>query len=293
MRKIFGSREDVIFSVTILLLVGLFFFVLTTAQEDGSGKRSTETPTRSEEAAADPTDVIDIVFIDGLPTAVLSGATPTEAQRAVSDITCTNTPTPAPTETPTDAPTATNTPFPTNTPTNTPKPTKKPTATPKLKYKTTAAGEKNVPDGAHSWKPYARHTAITLKTSPQYKLQQMASTDDNGLRYIVDEDGVKRYCVALPVYWAGGTFDDVGRYFDVIMVNGATLHCVLGDIKKIEHSENGEGKFGAHGELLEFQVDQSKLPDIVRKSGDISRLGGAFEGNAKKVIVYDKNIFDK
>ena len=74
------------------------------------------------------------------------------------------------------------------------------------------------------------------------------------------------------------------------MDNGATIHCVLGDNKKIEHSQNGEGKFGAHGELLEFQVDQDKLPDIVRKSGDISRFGGAFEGEASKIIVYDRNV---
>jgi phosphomannomutase len=58
-------------------------------------------------------------------------------------------------------------------------------------------------------------------------------------------------------------------------------------VKKIEDSQNGEGKFGSKGELLEFQVDIDKLPKHVH--GDISDLGGAFEGNADKIIVYDKN----
>ena len=71
------------------------------------------------------------------------------------------------------------------------------------------------------------------------------------------------------------------------MKNGATLHCVLGDLKKPEHSQNGEGKFGSRGELLEFQVDMNKLPDRVRKCGDVSKLGAAYEGEAVSITVLD------
>jgi hypothetical protein len=216
---------------------------------------------------------------------------PAAAERAVFEQTCTNTPTPTkgpktsatPTFTATPSPEPTNTPTPK--PTSTPKPTKTPT--PKPTKKAGTVGSKKVPQGGHDWKPYARHTAITAKSSPQYALQKIAKTDENGLRYVVDQYGVKRLCVALPVYWAGGTLEDIGRCFDVKMANGATLHCVLGDLKKIEHSQNGEGKFGSNGELLEFQVEQSKLPDIVRKCGDISRLGGAYEGEAVEITVCD------
>ena len=213
------------------------------------------------------------------------------AERAAFEQTCTNTPTPTkgpktsatPTFTATPSPEPTNTPTPK--PTSTPKPTKTPT--PKPTKKAGTVGSKKVPQGGHDWKPYARHTAITAKSSPQYALQKKAKTDDNGLRYVYDPEGVKRYCVALPVYWAGGTLEDIGRCFDVVMENGAVLHCCLGDLKKREHSQNGAGKFGAHGELLEFQVDQNRLPDIVRKCGDISRLGGAFEGEAVEIRVFD------
>ena len=292
MKRLLDFIDEHDFFCFAALLIGLVMgglIWLTTVQDDSPATKHyepTSTPTVTPTA---PSDGIGIAFIDGLPTAVL--VSPTE--RASSAETFTNTPTmtptPEPTETPTEAPTATQTPVPTKKPTNTPKPTKTPTATPKTTYKEGKAGTFDVPDGKHEWKPYARYTAITAKSSPQYQLQKIAKTDENGLRYVT-VDGEKRYCVALPVYWAGGTFADIGRCFDVVMKNGATIHCVLGDLKKIEHSQNGEGKFGANGELLEFQVDQDKLPDIVRKSGDVSRLGGAFEGNADKIIVYDKNV---
>lgn len=240
-----------------------------------------------EEAAAEPT-ITETVECG----AVVWAPDPEATERASFEKTCTNTPTPTKgpktsatptfTATPTPEPTATSTPTPTPKPTKTPTP--KPTKAPK---QSGTVGTKTVPGGGHDWKPYARHTAITAKSSPQYRLQQIAKTDSNGLRYVYGPDGVKRYCVALPVYWAGGTLDDIGRCFDVTMRNGETIHCCLGDLKKPEHSQNGEGKFGAHGELLEFQVDQSKLPEIVRKCGDISRLGGAFEGEAATITVLD------
>ena len=217
--------------------------------------------------------------------------TPTEAPTN----TPTFTPTPAPTATNTPTPKPTNTPTPKPTKTPTPKPTKTPTPAPILNtdadgYKPGIVGTKKVPQGGHAWKPYARHTAITKKSSPQYRLQQKAKTDSNGLRYVYDPEGVKRYCVALPVYWAGGTFEDIGRCFDVTMANGAVLHCCLGDIKKQEHSQDGAGRFGSRGELLEFQVDANKLPEAVKKSGDVSRLGGAFEGEAVSVSAFDTFI---
>ena len=277
------------FAVIIMLFVLGGLVWLTTVQDDAPTVKHYEPTSTPTVTPAAPSDGIGIAFIDGLPTAVL--VSPTE--HASSAETCTNTPTvtptPEPTETPTQAPTATNTPVPTKKPTNTPKPTKTPTATPKVTASSVKAGTYTIPTGGHDWKPYARYTAITAKSSPQYKLQKIAKTDSNGLRYVT-VDGVKRYCVALPVHWAGGTLADIGRCFDVVMENGATIFCVLGDVKKIEHSQNGEGKFGSNGELLEFQVDMQKLPDAVRNSGDISRFGGAFEGEAVKIIVYDRNI---
>ena len=202
--------------------------------------------------------------------------------------------TPEPTATPTPTFVVTNTPTPTPIPkptkTPTPKPTKTPTPRPTQKITQSAYPcEKTVPRGGHSWKPWARHTAITNKKSPQYRMQKdYAKTDSsNGLRYCIDPYGEKRYCVALNEYWCGGDSSDIGRCFDVVMANGATIKCCLGDTKRTEKSQNGEGKFGSKGELLEFQAEGKVLKKYLGEAGDISNLGGAFVGEAVKIIAYD------
>ena len=274
-----------------MIISGVIFSLLVAALIAVCIKLGVHVETK-QPAAAEPTITETIACGAVIPIE----ESPAAAERASFAKTCTIAPTPtaAPrttatptfTATPSPEPTATSTPKPTKTPT--PKPTKTPTPKPtKAPKQSGTVGTKTVPSGGHDWKPYARHTAITAKSSPQYNLQQIAKTDSNGLRYVYDPNGVKRYCVALPVYWAGGTLADIGRCFDVTMQNGAVLHCCLGDLKKPEHSQNGEGKFGSRGELLEFQVDQNKLPDIVRKCGDISRLGGDFEGEAATISVLD------
>lgn len=198
-------------------------------------------------------------------------------------------PTPTLTLTPTFVPTATPIPTKTPTPKPTKKPTPKPTPRPTPSPKPSQTGfprEMAVPRGGHDWKPWARHTAVNLKSSPQYKMQKnYAKTDSNGLRYCIDPYGEKRYCVALNEYWCGGDSKDIGRCFDVVMANGSIIKCCLGDTKKTENSQNKQGKFGSRGELLEFQAEASKLNKKV--NGDVSKLGGAFEGEAVKIIAYD------
>ena len=269
-----NERKEMFFSG--LTLAALFIGVLIVGLKMGISIEETpfeEIPTVTETIACG-----SIIPIEESPAA---------AERAMQ------TPTPKPTRTPTPKPTATEAPTETPVPTatSTPKPTKTPKPKPtKAPVKTGAVGTKKVPQGGHDWKPYARHTEITAKSSPQYKLQKIAKTDSNGLRYVTDKNEIKRYCVALPVYWAGGSPSDIGRCFDVKMSNGEILHCVLGDVKQIEHSQNGEGKFGSRGELLEFQVEFSKLPKFMQNSSDISYFGGAFEGEAVEITVLDYYI---
>lgn len=270
-----NERKEMFFSG--LTLAALFIAVLIVGLKMGISIEETpfeEIPTVTETIACG-----SIIPIEESPAA---------AERAALTEAATNTPTPKPTATkaptPTPKPTSTATPAPTSTPKPTKTPTPKPTKAP---VKTGTVGTKKVPTGGHDWKPYARHTEITAKSSPQYKLQKIAKTDSNGLRYVTDKNGIKRYCVALPVYWAGGSPSDIGRCFDVKMANGEVLHCVLGDVKQIKHSQNGEGKFGSRGELLEFQVEFSKLPKFMQNSSDISYFGGAFEGEAVEITVFD------
>lgn len=192
-----------------------------------------------------------------------------------------------PTVTHTIAPTAT----PTVEPTNTPTPTVKPTETP-VRASAGVVGEKYCEvNGTHGWKPLAWYTAVNDRSMPQWRLQQIAKTAENGVRVVQDPNGEWRYCVALPVYWAGGTHLDIGRCVDIHMENGAVLKCVLGDTKRPWKSVNGEGKYGiGHNEVIEVQCDLSKMNPIVPQMGDASYIGDEWVGEAKKIVVLDMFI---
>lgn len=275
------NKQAVLWGIAVCsVLLGFTVWVTCIQAEIGreSGRRSGEPATPTAEVTPDT----GIAFIDGLPTAVSFTNTPTVAP----------THTATPTQTPTVAPTHTETP---KKPTNTPKPTKTPTPTPKpqngAKYEKGTAGTKYAEtNGKHGWKPWARHTAVTNKQSPQYKLEQVAKTDELGRRIVQDARGEWRFLVALPVYWAGGTFQDVGRLVDIKMANGTVLKCVLADIKKIEHSYKGEGKYGSNGEVIEVICDGSRLIPAVKKSGNASNFGPEWKGDVESVTAYDEFI---
>lgn len=249
------------------------------------------------------TMVLVIAFFAGVFVWEASWQTPDDVRHYDEEPYYLSTPTPTLTEAPTASPTPseitkmpleatekprerTETPQATESPTPMPKPTEKP-----LRASEGIVGEKECEvNGMHSWKPWAWYTAITVVNSPQYRLQQIAKTDERGIRIVQDPNGEWRYCVALPVYWAGGTSKDIGRCVDLVMENGYTLKCVLGDTKKIEHSLRGEGKYGRKGEIIEVQVDGNKLPDIVKQMGNASYLGDDWKGEVRKVIVLDMYI---
>lgn len=198
-----------------------------------------------------------------------------------------NTPTPIATETPTN----TSTPIATVTPTSTPTPTMTPTMTPSPSPTPTPipSETKKVGAGGHTFKPYTRYTAYDMKSSQQYKLQQIALTSaDTGIRMVQDPLGDWRYCVALGTYWCGGHPEHIGRCVDVFMQNGATLQCVLADVKRTEDTKNGANRYGAiNNDVLEFIVDGKKLSEAVRISGNVSNAGEQFKGEAVYMIVYD------
>jgi len=200
-------------------------------------------------------------------------ACPTDTPTPVPDISSTPTPTmtvsPTPFFTvapsPTPVPTSTPTPKPTKTPT--PKPTKTPTP--------------KVTKEDHSYKPYERYTMLSRKSSNQYKLQQVAVTNEHGFRMCKDPNGEWRYCVAMGTAWAGGQPEDIGRCIDIYMENGAVLKCCLGDVKSTPYY----GK--DHNDFVEFIVDETKLQKNVKAHGDISYESPDFVGEAAKIVAYD------
>lgn len=134
------------------------------------------------------------------------------------------------------------------------------------------------------FKSYMPYTAITSKSSPQYKLQCKAYTGNYGIR-MVDS----HYCVAIGT----GFNADVGTYFDLILANGTVIHCIVADIKADRHTDSNNMVTISNGCLTEFIVDSSTLNRKAKRMGDISYCNEDWNSRVEKIRVYDKNVFRK
>ena len=132
------------------------------------------------------------------------------------------------------------------------------------------------------FKSYMPYTAITSKSSPQYKLQCKAYTGNYGIRMV---DG--HYCVAIGT----GFNADVGIYFNLILENGTVIPCIVADIKADKHTDSNNMVTKASGCLTEFVIDSSKLNKSAKRMGDISYCCKEWNSRVEKVRVYEKNIF--
>ena len=134
------------------------------------------------------------------------------------------------------------------------------------------------------FKSYMPYTAITSKSSPQYKLQQIAYTGTYGIRQYDN-----RYCVAIGT----GFNADIGTYFDLILANGTVIPCIVADIKADKHTDSNNMITIANGCLTEFIVDSSTLNRNAKRMGDISYCCDEWNSRVEKIRVYDKNVFRK
>ena len=125
-------------------------------------------------------------------------------------------------------------------------------------------------------KSYMSYTAITNKSSPQYKMQLRAKTDEiTGIRMIGD-----RYCVAC----GSGISDKIGTYLDVTLESGAVIDCIVGDVKADRHTRGGQCLQGLDGSTIEFIVDTKRIPEEVEQTGDLSSISG-WEWKVTKITV--------
>jgi hypothetical protein len=96
-----------------------------------------------------------------------------------------------------------------------------------------------------SWTPYT----IYAKWSKQHKLQQIAYTDENGLRKVGEY-----FCVALGSYYG----DEVGLLYEITLEDNGeykTFKAVLCDQKSDRHTDSTHRYTKKHGCMVEFAID--------------------------------------
>lgn len=113
------------------------------------------------------------------------------------------------------------------------------------------------------FKSYMPYNAITNKSSKQWKLQQKATTNKDGIRCI---DGVPM--VAVGTGWGL----KVGDVAIVNCENGNSFKVIIGDIKANAHTDKENKTTIFNGCRCEFIVEESKLNSTVKKMGNMAVL---------------------
>ena len=134
-----------------------------------------------------------------------------------------------------------------------------------------------VPDCDTSFKAYMDYNCITDDTTAQWELQQIAYTDEYGLRKIGTD-----YCVAVGSYYS----ETVGERFKITLDNDSEFTVIISDLKKDEHTDSSNRYspvYDENGEfysanVLEFIVDEDQLHSMVTTLGTVSYYN-EFKGN--------------
>lgn len=122
------------------------------------------------------------------------------------------------------------------------------------------------------FKTYMDYRKIKDKTSKQWNLQQLATTNEKGFRVF---NG--RYLVAVGSYYA----TEAGKELKITLDNGFVFYVMVGDIKMDIHTDANNQYVPINGNIIEFIVDIDKLDPKTKKLGDISNLG--FEGKIVRI----------
>ena len=134
----------------------------------------------------------------------------------------------------------------------------------------------------NGFKSYMSYRAICLNGSNELYLQRnYAITDENGLRTINN-----RYCVAMGTYFNLS----IGQYFDLVLVNGTVIPCIMSDTKSDKHTDSNN-VYTVHSNCCsEFIVDTNYLSQNVKNRGNISYVFEEWNSPVVSVIAYEKNI---
>lgn len=112
------------------------------------------------------------------------------------------------------------------------------------------------------FKSYTDYRMLS-RSSAQWKLQEQAYTDENGLRKIGDA-----YLVAMGSYYGR----ELGSTFQVTLSNGNSFSVMLCDMKDDRHTDANNQICLSNGSVIEFYVDTDVMPSIVRQMGTVGAL---------------------
>lgn len=127
----------------------------------------------------------------------------------------------------------------------------------------------SVPANMH-FKSYTNYHCLS-RSSAQWKLQEKAHTDNNGLRKIGND-----YLVAMGSYYA----KSLGDRFRITTSTGNVFTVMICDFKA-DSDTNSTHQYTSNGCMIEFYVDNN-LNSKAKQMGDISYIKG-FSGNITKV----------
>lgn len=142
---------------------------------------------------------------------------------------------------------------------------------------------KSIPIKSQGFKSYTKYTAITRKSSLQYKLQRdYAYTGEYGIRQV---NG--RFCIAVGT----AVSKDVGQYIDVVLENGTVIPCIMCDQKADEHTKSDRITTAHNKCVCEFYLG-TVLPDI-KEHGDVSYACPEWKSPVCEFRVFYKNVFEE
>ena len=139
-----------------------------------------------------------------------------------------------------------------------------------------------------SFKTYMDYRCITDTDSTQYKLQQNAWTDEDGLRRLGEA-----YMVAMGTYYA----DECGKTFEITFDTDDKILVVVGDIKTDCHTDktnryspvyDNNGNF-ISANVLEFIVDTGTLSRHTKRLGTVEYCGN-LQGNIVSIVAIEEGV---
>ena len=136
-----------------------------------------------------------------------------------------------------------------------------------------------LPSVSGKTKTFAYYTAVTARSSPQYKLlnSNKCTTDkETGIRMVDD-----CYCVALGSYY--GT--KIGTKYKITFSNGNTIKVILCDQKANRHTDSKHQYAVNNKDIVEFYVQRNMMPRAIRGRGNYGILK-QFSGSIVSIEKY-------